>query len=293
MTPSTLRIGGREISFRAAGTEGPAIVLIHGLASSSQTWVPVLDLLAEGHRVVAIDLPGTGATTNPGGDFSLGAQASTVRDLMIALDIERATLVGHSFGGGIAMQSVYQFPERCERLVLVSSGGLGREVAGLLRLLSLPGAELALAIGCAPQIVQAGLSIERGLNKIGLQPSAATKAMARSHASLSTGEGRATLLRSLRSVVGVDGQRVSATDRLHLASLVPTLVTWGTKDRIIPVAHGHSAHEAIPGSRLELLEGAGHFAHHERAERFAQILNDFIAETQPAQLRADSVRDLV
>lgn len=281
--PSSVTIGGRTISYRGAG-EGPVIMLIHGLASSSETWDPVLEPLATRARVIAIDLPGAGGSTNPGGDFSLGAQASCVRDLMVALDIDRATLVGHSFGGGVAMQAVYQFPERCERLVLVSSGGLGREVAGLLRALSLPGAELALAFGCAPQFVGAGQAIQRALRRVGLQPTASTQAMGRSYASLSTGDARTTLLRSLRSVVGVNGQMVSAADRLHLATLLPTMIVWGAKDRIIPASHAQRAHEAIPGSRLEVIEGAGHFVYHDQAARFSDLVLDQLAQTEPAVL---------
>ncbi|MFP5224730.1 MAG: alpha/beta fold hydrolase [Actinomycetota bacterium] len=289
----SITIGQRTTTYRAAGEQGPVLLLIHGLASSSHTWEPVIDELGRTHCVIAPDLPGAGGSNNPGGDFSLGSQASCVRDLMVALDIDTATFVGHSFGGGVAMQSVYQFPERCERLVLVSSGGLGREVAGLLRALSLPGAELGLAVGCAPQIVNAGYAIQRALRRVGLQPTPSTRAVGRSYASLATGEARTTLLRSLRAVVGVDGQRVSAHDRLHLAALVPTMIVWGTRDRMIPVTHAYSAKDAIPGSRLELLEGAGHFPHHDQAGRFVEALNDFISETEPAALTGNELRSLL
>src|SRR5438128_7981111 len=117
------------------------------MASSSATWNAVLPLLAEHATVIAPDLPGHGGSTNPGGDYSLGAHASWVRDLMIALEIPRATLVGHSLGGGVAMQTAYQFPERCERLVLVGSGGLGKEGALLLRAPAFPRSELLLSAG--------------------------------------------------------------------------------------------------------------------------------------------------
>jgi pimeloyl-ACP methyl ester carboxylesterase len=289
---SSVSLGERTVTYRTAG-EGPTLLLIHGLASSSHTWEPVIERLARTHRVIAPDLPGAGGSNNPGGDYSLGAQASWLRDLMVALDVDRATIVGHSFGGGVAMQAVYQFPERVERLALVSSGGLGREVAGLLRALALPGAEFALAFGCAPQFVNAGLSIQRALRRVGLEPTASVRAVARSYASLSTGEARKTLLRSLRSVVGVEGQRVSAQDRLYLAAAIPTAIIWGARDRIIPSTHAYAAHEAIAGSRLELIEDAGHFPHHDAPERFCEAVEAFIAETEPANLTGIQVGELL
>ena len=127
-------IHGHDVSYRGGGS-GPVVVLIHGMAGSSETWEPVLDELAEHCTVVAPDLLGHGDSDKPRGDYSLGAHASSIRDLLIALGHDRATIVGQSFGGGVAMQLAYQYPERCERLVLVASGGLGQEVALLLRAL--------------------------------------------------------------------------------------------------------------------------------------------------------------
>src|SRR5207249_4912908 len=174
---------GREVTYRAAGS-GPVVVLIHGMASSSATWDPVIPLLAEHTTVVAPDLPGHGGSTNPGGDYSLGAYASWIRDLMIALEIPRATLVGHSLGGGVAMQTAYQFPERYERLVLVSSGGLGKEVAFLLRALAFPGSEFVLSAGCSPRVLTAGRTVGGWLRRAGLQPTASLAEVGRCYASL-------------------------------------------------------------------------------------------------------------
>lgn len=289
---STVSIGARTVSYRARG-EGPVVVLIHGMASSSETWVPLLDRMADHARVIAVDLPGIGGSSNPGGDYSLGAQASAIRDLMVSIGVERATLVGHSYGGGVAMQAAYQFPERCERLVLVSSGGLGREVAGLLRFLSLPGSEVVLSVGCSDQVMRAGGAVIRALGRIGLQPTASTAAIGRSYASLATPEARKTLLRTLRAVIGVDGQRVSAADRLGLAGAIPTMIVWGDRDRIIPAAHARAAHELIPGSTLEIMPGAGHFPHHDDAARFVRILHEFIGRTEPARLTDEQVRSLI
>src|SRR5207302_8504603 len=136
---------GHQVSYRMVG-QGPAVVLVHGLALSSTTWRYVMPTLAERFTVVAPDLLGHGKSGKPRGDYSLGAYASGIRDLLVALDIERATIVGHSLGGGIAMQFGYQFPERCERLGLVAAGGPGKEVNGRLRAVALPGAEYVLRV---------------------------------------------------------------------------------------------------------------------------------------------------
>src|SRR5919108_4080092 len=135
---------GHRVSYRRAGW-GPVVVLIHGITGSSQTWEEVIEPLAEDYTVVAPDLLGHGESAKPRGDYSLGAYASGIRDLLSALGHERATFVGHSLGGGVAMQLAYQFPEHCERLVLVSSGGLGREITTLLRVANRPGPHPALS----------------------------------------------------------------------------------------------------------------------------------------------------
>ena len=292
LEPELLRIRGRQISYRMAGS-GPAILLIHGMASSSSTWNPVLPLLAEHGTVVAPDLPGHGASTNPGGDYSLGAHASWVRDLMIALDIRRATLVGHSLGGGVAMQTAYQFPERCERLVLVSSGGLGKEVALLLRALALPGSELVLSAGCSPRVFAAGRTVGGWLRRAGLRPTPSVAEVGRCYASLARPEARTALLHTLRAVIDTGGQRVSAADRLHLAADIPTLIVWGERDRIIPVAHAHAAHEAIPGSALEVFPDVGHFPQGEQPESFAAALAAFVSSTEPATFTEERLRALL
>src|ERR1700712_2447279 len=134
---------GHELRYLAAGS-GPAILFVHGLMSSSGTWSNQIERLGAGHRVIAPDLFGHGASAKPAGDYSLGAHAATLRDLLDALAVPSATVVGHSLGGGIALQFAYLFPDRIDRLVLVSSGGLGRELNPLLRAATLPGSELVL-----------------------------------------------------------------------------------------------------------------------------------------------------
>jgi len=282
-------IHGSHIDYRTAG-DGPAVVLLHGMAGSSETWLPVMCDLAGAGTIIAPDLLGHGTSAKPRGDYSLGAFAASVRDLLVTLGHERATIVGHSLGGGVAMQFAYQFPERCERLVLVSSGGLGPEVSGLLRALTFPGAGYILAAACAPAVVNAGTSVGRWLGRIGLRPVPAVADVWRSYASLGDAEARAAFIQTLRAVVDIHGQRVSAVDRLYLAAEVPTLIAWGDRDPFIPVTHAHAAHEGMPGSRLEIFEGAGHYPHRDAPERFAELLASFIASTTPASPSADRLR---
>jgi pimeloyl-ACP methyl ester carboxylesterase len=287
-----LTIHGHDVRYRRGGS-GPAIVLIHGMAGSSATWRFVMPALAERFTVVAPDLLGHGKSAKPRGDYSLGALASNVRDVLVALEIDRATIVGQSLGGGVALQFAYQFPERAERLVLVSSGGLGEEVALLLRLLSLPGAEYVLPLACHRWAHEAGSSVFGWLRRVGLRPGAHLDEMLQSYGSLSEAETRAAFVQTLRSVVDVAGQRVSAADRLYLAAQLPTLIVWGERDHIIPVQQAHDAHAAIPGSRLCIFDGVGHFPHCEEPERFVEVLTDFISSTDSAYWSSGSASPLV
>ena len=114
---------GHTVGFQAAG-EGPLLVLLHGITSTSDSWRKVMPTLAERYTVIAPDMVGHGRSAKPRGDYSLGAYAAGVRDLLAVLGFERGTVVGHSLGGGIAMQFSYLFPEYVERMALISTGGL-------------------------------------------------------------------------------------------------------------------------------------------------------------------------
>jgi pimeloyl-ACP methyl ester carboxylesterase len=280
----TLTLHGRPVTYAHAG-KGPVLLLVHGMAGDFQNWRAVIEPLALHHTVIAPDLPGHGGSGGGGGDYSLGALAAGLRDLLITLGHERATLVGHSLGGGIAMQFSYQFPEMVERLVLVSSGGLGPEVSPVLRAAALPGAELFIgATAGAGRTV--GSTLGRGLAAVGLRPNADVAEVARGYASLADPDRRAAFLATLRSVVGTGGQRVHAGDRLYLAAGIPVLIIWGARDPIIPAHHGEHAHEAIPGSRLEIFEGVGHLPQLEAPGRFVAVVERFLAETEPAHFDA-------
>ncbi|MDO8362763.1 MAG: alpha/beta fold hydrolase, partial [Actinomycetota bacterium] len=277
-------IHGHDVSYRRAGA-GEAVVLIHGLAGSSHTWRAVLPELAESFDVIAPDLLGHGESAKPMGDYSLGAFASGLRDFLAVLDVPSATIVGHSFGGGVAMQLAYQHPELCDRLVLVGSGGLGREVSWLLRSVTLPGAEHLMPLMFPRVVADLGTSAGHLLSGLGLKAPRLAE-MWRSYASLAGAQNRKAFVRTIRTVIEPGGQTVSALDRLYLAAHVPTLVVWGDRDDIIPVQHAHIAHEAIPGSRLVILDDVGHFPHLEAPEQFLATLTDFLTTTPRASTAA-------
>ena len=292
LEPHEVTLHGDRVTYRTAG-HGPVLLLLHGIANSSETWEPVASLLKRHFTLVAPDLLGHGASATPRGDYSLGAHATGVRDIVTALGYDHVTVVGHSLGGGIAMQFAYQFPERCERLVLVSSGGLGREVHLLLRAAALPGADWVLPLLTSRRLHRlgrtAGALLRRGhVSSPGDDP----EVLARGFASLDNAGARQAFLHTLRAVVEPGGQRVSASNRLGLAAM-PTLIVWGERDSIIPVSHGVAAHEAIPGSQLVVLPGAGHMPHHHDPQRFADALTTFCQTTEAARLTTDHWRPLL
>jgi pimeloyl-ACP methyl ester carboxylesterase len=249
--------------------------------------------LARRSTVIAPDLTGHGGSDKPKGDYSLGAHASALRDLLAALGHDRASFVGHSLGGGIAMQLSYQFPERCERLVLVDSGGLGRGVSMLLRAATLPGSELVLPLLAASRLLDAGRLAGGLLGRLGLRAGTDIEEIARGHATLADAGARAAFVQTLRSVVEPGGQRVNAANRLYLAERMPLLVMWGEHDSLIPVAHAHETHELLPSSRLEVFPESGHFPQLDEPERFIDLLGAFIDSTEPAKLDPEGWRELL
>jgi pimeloyl-ACP methyl ester carboxylesterase len=283
---------GHRVSYREAG-DGPVVVLIHGITGSSDTWLDLIEELADDHTVVAPDLLGHGESAKPRGDYSLGAYASGIRDLLAALGHDRATVVGHSLGGGVAMQMAYQFPERVERLVLVSSGGLGREVSLLLRASVLPGSELVLPLLTAQGLVNVTNSVAGAIGRLGLRAGADLEEIWRGFSSLSDREARSAFIHTLRGIIDPGGQRVSATDRLYLAAEMPTLIVWGERDPVIPFRHGLRASEAMPGSRLVSFPDAGHFPYLDNPRRFARALLDFMDETEPSVLPEERLREML
>jgi len=277
ISPADIELHGQRYSFRMAGS-GSTVVLLHGIASSSVTWERVMPRLIEHHLVIAPDLLGHGASAKPPGDYSLGAYANLLRDLLDALGQQQATIVGHSLGGGVALQFSYQFPERIDRLVLVSSGGLGREVHPILRAAALRGADVVLpwlSVGFDRSIAR----LVKAMGHFGFRASVDLDETWRAFVALEEPAARRAFLQTVRGVIDLQGQRLSADDRLYLAAELPVMIVWGEKDPLIPVSHAYRAHEKMPNSRLEIFPGVGHYPHLDDPEKFAAILLDFIRTT--------------
>jgi pimeloyl-ACP methyl ester carboxylesterase len=273
-----LDLHGDRVAYIDVGSGDETLLLLHGMAGSSQTWRAVVPQLSKRYRVIAPDLLGHGESAKPRSDYSLGAFAVSLRDLLDELGITRVTVVGQSLGGGVAMQFVYQHPDYCQRLVLISSGGLGQDVGWTLRLLSAPGAELILPVIAPPPVVRAGNKLRSWLSAASIQSPRGAE-MWSAYSSLADAQTRQAFLRTLRSVVDYRGQAVSALNRMHLTSELPLMIIWGDQDHIIPVEHGHALDELRPGCRLEILPGVGHFPHVEKPNDVVDLLEDFISTT--------------
>jgi pimeloyl-ACP methyl ester carboxylesterase len=280
-------VHGYRRAYVKAGN-GPAVLLVHGIGDSSDTWRPVLEQLAEHHTVIAPDLLGHGRSEKPRADYTVGGYANGMRDLLAVLEVDRATVVGHSLGGGVAAQFAYQFPERCERLVLVGSGGLGRTVSPLLRVAAVPGVEALMPLLGLPPVKlfsRIGASVLRLFDtSLGRD---AEEILAVFDALPNT-EARRAILRTLRSGVDWQGQVITMLDRAYLAHDVPTLIVWGRRDAIIPLGHARLARIAFPDSELVIFDEAGHFPHHTDPPRFARVVREFVAGTPPARYDPDA-----
>jgi pimeloyl-ACP methyl ester carboxylesterase len=286
------QLHGHRAVYRVAGS-GPDVVLIHGMINSSRHWEEVAKRLAGSYRVIAPDLIGHGDAATPRGDYSLGAHAAAIRDLLTTIGVERATIVGHSLGGGVAMQFFYQFPQRTERLALISSGGLGHDVSPLLRGAALPGSSALLRLAARPRVVGALAGAGARLRARGNSSGVYLAAVARALEPLQDPGSRRAFLQTLRSVIDVEGQKVSARDRLYLLGEMPTLIVWGERDRTIPVSHGLEAQHSIPNCRFETLSRAAHFPNLEDPEGLAAVLGDWIATTAPAHIVDSEWRDVI
>jgi pimeloyl-ACP methyl ester carboxylesterase len=285
MRQTDVVLHGHRVSYRVAGDPGlPVLLLIHGITSSGATWDPVIPGLAEHAHVIAPDLLGHGDSDKPKADYSLGSFASSLRDLLEHLGHEHVNVVGHSLGGGVAMQFAYQYYEFCDRLALVSSGGLGREVSVALRAATLPGAELVLPVIAHARVRDAGVAVFRLLGRLPMRPGASMTEVARGYGSLAESTARTAFVHTLRSVVEPGGQRVHAGDLMYLAEGRPTLIVWGARDTVIPVAHAYEAQQLIPGSDLEVFERSGHFPHMDEPTRFVRVMRHFLASTEPVPM---------
>lgn len=287
-----LTIHGHRRAFVRAGS-GPALLLLHGLGCDHTTWAPVLAQLAERYTVIAPDLLGHGQSDKPRGDYSLGGYANGMRDLLTILGVDKVTVVGHSFGGGVAMQFAYQFPERTERLVLVATGGLGPEVTPALRLVTLPFFHEVAGAITLPGVRHVTTTTLKALKATGLRGTRDLNEVADMIDSWRDPGSRRAIRHLVRAVVDVRGQVVTMRDRAYLTQAMPICVVWGTEDHVIPVKHAGIAAEIAPGAVVEIIADAGHFPHKDHPERFVKILANFIESTQPAVYRRAKWRSLL
>jgi pimeloyl-ACP methyl ester carboxylesterase len=292
LRPRFATVHGYRRAYRMAGS-GPVLLLLHGIGDSSQAWLPVLPQLARTHTVIAPDLLGHGRSDKPRADYSVAAYANGMRDLLGVLDVDQVTVVGHSLGGGVAMQFAYQFPERTERLVLVGAGGVGKELNPLLRLVSAPLADQLLAVFRVPGVQLQSRAVAELLRLLGTDVGLDSVDLLRVIHALPDARSRSAFIRTLRSVVDWRGQVVTMLDRCYLAAGMPTLLVWGRRDAVVPVDHAYRAYEAMTGSQLVVFEDAGHFPFRTDPQRFVQVLTDFVATTTPATWEPSDWRRLL
>ncbi|GJO48139.1 hypothetical protein NJB1604_30540 [Mycobacterium marinum] len=287
-------IHGYKRAFRIAGS-GPAILLIHGIGDNSTTWTGIHAKLAQRFTVIAPDLLGHGRSDKPRADYSIAAYANGMRDLLSVLDIERVTIIGHSLGGGVAMQFAYQFPQLVDRLILVGAGGVTKDVNVVFRLASLPMGAEALALLRLPMVLPtvqlAGKALGMALGSTALGQDLPN--VLRILDDLPEPTASSAFTRTLRAVVDWRGQIVTMLDRCYLTQAIPVQIIWGSRDAVVPVRHAEMAHAAMPGSKLEVFEGSGHFPFHDDPARFIDIVLRFIDSTQPPEYDQAALRELL
>ena len=276
-----LTLHGHRRAYVKVGS-GPVLLLLHGLGCDHTTWEPVIGTLAKRYTVIAPDLLGHGLSDKPRADYSVGGYANGMRDLLTALGVDKVTVIGHSFGGGVAMQFAYQFPERTERLVLVASGGLGPEVSPAIRAITTPGFHQVMGVLTMPGVRHAGMIGMRALSRMPWKLTRDLDEVADIYDSFKDPHARAAIRHVVRAVVDWRGQIVTMADRAYLTSAMPMGVIWGSDDKVIPVRHASNAAALAADARVEVIPNAGHFPHKDHPHRFAKIVHEFIRSTQPA-----------
>lgn len=287
-----LTIHGHRRAFVKVG-QGPAVLLLHGLGCDHTTWTPIIDTLAKRYTVIAPDLLGHGRSDKPRADYSVGGYANGMRDLLTVLGIDKVTVVGHSFGGGVAMQFAYQFPERTERMMLVASGGLGPEVTPIIRAITTPGYHQVMSVLTAPGVRHVGIAGMRALSGTGWRSTRDLAEVADIFDTFKDPNARHAIRHVVRAVVDWKGQIVTMADRAYLTDAMPMSVVWGRDDKVIPVRHASNAAALAPLARIEVIPNAGHFPHKDHPQRFAKILHEFIRSTQPATYSRAKWRNLL
>lgn len=276
VTRASVVAAGHRVSYLHAGRAGaPVVVLLHGLASDSETWDRCVAPLAQrGLEVFALDLIGHGRSDKPRRSYLLDDFADSLRDTFDALGIASATVCGHSLGGAIGAHFGYRSSERVERLVLVSAGGLGREVHPVLRAAALPVALAVLRLFTRPGLRRL-YGRPRLHRMLRLTPDNITN-LRRAGRALGSADGQAAFFASLRGAIAPTGQRGTLHELGALRAEVPTLIVWSEIDPVLPVAHAYATRDLLPGSRLVIFPGRGHEPHRRDVERFADEVASFV-----------------
>jgi pimeloyl-ACP methyl ester carboxylesterase len=272
-----IRHQGRLLSYQDFGpVDAPVVLLIHGMVSDSTTWNRAAAQLADlGHRVLAPDLLGHGDSDKPADGYELPDFADSLAALLTELGARQATVVGHSFGGAVAMQLAFDHPELVRRLVLVSAGGLGRRVHPLLRAATLPGAHslVRFVVNHRTAALYRRPRLHRSLR---LSPDVVAN-LGRAGRGLASPPARTAFFQTLKMAIDPFGQRGSLLELDHVQLDLPTLIIWSERDPVVPVTHAHETHAHLRNSTLEIFPGSTHQPHHHSAHRFVQALSDFIA----------------
>ena len=285
-------VHGHERAFVKVG-QGPVLLLLHGLGCDHTTWDPIIDALAEHHTVIAPDLLGHGVSAKPRADYSIGGYANGMRDLLTVLGIETVSVVGHSLGGGVAMQFAYQFPERTERMILLAPGGIGPDVTPAIRAVTLPFFRQWMGLLTLPGIRHVGVLGLRGLAATGIPATRDLGEVAAIYDSFRDPATRAAISHVVRSVIDWKGQIVTMADRAYLTTAMPMCVIWGTEDHVIPASHAEIARAIAPGAEVELVARAGHFPHRDHPDHVVRLISDFVETTQPACFERDDWREML
>jgi pimeloyl-ACP methyl ester carboxylesterase len=285
-------VHGHERAFVKMG-KGPALLLLHGLACDHTTWTPLIRELAKNYTVIAPDLLGHGQSDKPRADYSIGGYANGMRDLLTVLNIDKVTVVGHSLGGGVAMQFGYQFPERTERMIVIAPGGFGLEVTPAIRMVTVPGFVQAMGVLTLPGVRHLGKAGLRALAGSGLANSYDLNEVADIYEEMRDARFRRAIHHVVRQCIDFKGQIITMSDRAYLTKEMPTLVIWGTDDKVIPASHAAAAARLAPGAVVEILPNSGHFPHKDHPERVAELMHEFVSSTRPATYNRRRMRQML